>query len=101
MLGKDSLQAISASASKDKAGVVHVSLVNINPNKAQEITVSLRGMKTKTVTGRILASDKVQDYNSFDNPNKIQPKEFKGTSLKGDDLKITLPPVSVVVLEIK
>lgn len=101
MFGKDSLQAISASASKDKAGVVHISLVNINPNKAQEITVSLRGMKTKTVTGRILASDKVQDYNSFDNPNKIQPKEFKGTSLKGDDLKITLPPVSVVVLEIK
>ena len=101
MFGKDSLQAISASASKDKAGVVHISLVNINPNKAQEITVSLRGMKTKTVTGRILASDKVQDYNSFDNPNKIQPKEFKGASLKGDDLKITLPPVSVVVLEIK
>lgn len=101
VVGKDSLQAISASASKDKAGVVHVSLVNINPNKAQEITVSLRGIKTKTVTGRILASDKVQDYNSFDNPNKIQPKEFKGASLKGDDLKVTLPPVSVVVLEIK
>jgi alpha-N-arabinofuranosidase len=100
-LGKDSLQAVNASASKDKAGVVHISLVNINPNKAQEITVSLRGMKAAGVNGRILTSEKVQDYNSFDNPNKIQPKEFNGATLKGDELKVTLPPVSVVVLTLK
>ena len=101
MVGKDSLQAISVSASKDKAGVVHISLVNINPNKGQEIAISLRGMKAMGVTGRILTSEKVQDFNSFDSPNKVKPVDFKGATLKGDDLKVTLPPVSVVVLELK
>ncbi len=100
-VGKDSLQSVSASASRDKDGVVHISLVNINPNKAQEVTVSLRGMTATGVTGRILTSPKVQDYNDFESPNKVKPVEFKGATLKGDELKVTLPPVSVVVLTMK
>jgi alpha-N-arabinofuranosidase len=101
VVGSEKLPAISSSASKDKMGAVHISLVNIDPNKSQEVTINVRGMKNSTVTGRILTSTKVQDYNTFENPNKIQPAEFKGAVLKGDDLKVTLPPVSVVVLELK
>ena len=100
-LGKDSLQAVSASASRDKNGVVHISLVNINPNKGQEVSISLRGMAASIVSGRILTSQKLQDYNDFDNPDKVKPVDFKGATLKGDELKITLPPVSVVVLTLK
>ena len=70
-------------------------------NKTQEVTINVRGMKVSNVTGRILMSSKVQDCNTFDDPNKIKPTEFKGTTLKGDDLKVTLPPASVVVLELK
>jgi alpha-L-arabinofuranosidase len=99
--GKESLSAVSVSASKDKAGLVHISLVNIDMNKAQEITINVRGIKSKSVTGRILTSEKVQDHNTFDNPNKIKPVEFNSAKLNGEELKITLPPVSVVVLELK
>ena len=99
--GVEKLPAVSASASRDKAGKVHISLVNIDPNKPQEVTISLRGVATTGVSGRILTSPKVQDYNSFDQPNKILPVDFKGAVLKNGELKITLPPVSVVVLELK
>ncbi|MBK9338186.1 MAG: alpha-N-arabinofuranosidase [Lewinellaceae bacterium] len=99
--GDQKLPAVSASASRDKAGRVHISLVNIDPSRTQEVTVSLRGVSAKGVSGRILTSGKVQDYNSFDEPNKIKPAEYKGAVLKNDELKVTLPPVSVVVLELK
>lgn len=98
--GAQKLPAISASASRDKAGKVHVSLVNIDPNHTQEVAISLRGLTAKTAKGRILTSEKVQDYNSFDQPEKIKPLDFKGFTLSGDTLKVTLPPVSVVVLEL-
>lgn len=101
VVGSEKLPVLSSSASKDKKGAVHISLVNIDPNKPQELIINVRGMKGSTLTGRILTSAKVQDHNTFDNPNKIQPVEFKGAVLKGDDLKVTLPPVSVVVLELK
>ena len=99
--GKESLPAVSVSASKDKAGLLHISLVNIDLNKAQEFTISLRGMKATKVTGRILTSEKVQDHNTFEHPTKIKPVEFNVAKLNGDELKVTLPPVSVVVLELK
>ncbi len=99
--GTEKLPAVSASASRDKTGEVHISLVNIDPSHPQEVVISLRGMTAKGVSGRVLTSAKVQDYNSFERPDFIQPADFKGATLNGDVLKIALPPVSVVVLELK
>jgi alpha-L-arabinofuranosidase len=101
VFGKESLPAVSVSASKDKNNVIHISLVNIDLSKSQDITISLRGVKTKGVTGRILTSPKVQDHNTFEQPTKIKPVDFTTAKLNGDELKLMLPPVSVVVLELK
>ena len=46
-------------------------------------------------------SDKFNDYNSFDNPNKITAKDFKGAKKSGNQLIAELPPLSVVELELK
>jgi alpha-N-arabinofuranosidase len=97
-LGADKLPAISASASKDKDGVVHISLVNIDPNKAQQVTINLGDIKSAHLTGRILTSHKLQDYNSFTEPEKIKPEAFKDAVLKNGTINITMPAASVVVL---
>ena len=101
ILGKDTLNAISASASKDKNGVTHISLVNIDAAKTQTLSITVNGANYKTVSGRILTSDKLQNYNSFDNPNKIVPGVFNGAQLKGSKLSLNIPPFSVVVLDLK
>ncbi len=100
-LGNDKLPAVSASASKDKNGLTHISLVNIDANKAQDITININGAAYKSVTGRILTSDKLQNYNSFENPDKIKPASFTGASLSSSTLRVKVPPFSVVVLELK
>lgn len=99
--GGESLPAVSGSASVDSLGRTHVSLTNIDAAKPQEVTISVKGAAFKSVTGRMLASAKLQDYNSFDNPNKIQPASFNAATLNGDNLKVAMPPFSVVVLELK
>ncbi len=100
-LGTEKLPAVSASASRDGNGLIHISLVNIDAKNNQEISVDIRGAKVTTVTGRILASEKLQDYNSFDAPQKIKPAAFKQATLSGNTLKVTLPAHSVVVLVLK
>jgi alpha-N-arabinofuranosidase len=100
-MGKEKLKAVSASASKDKNGLTHISLVNIDANKDQEVSVNVSGANYTSITGRILTSDKIQNYNSFESPNKVSPTTFSGASLNGSALKIKLPPFSVVVLELK
>lgn len=96
--GKDKLPAVSASASKDKAGVVHISLTNIDPAKKQKVTLTLDGQNFKGVSGRILTSAKVGDCNTFNEPEKIKTVAFNNAVLKGNTLEVTLPAISVVVL---
>ena len=100
-MGKEKLKAISASASMDKNGVTHISLVNIDANKEQEVNININGANYTSVTGRILTSDKLQDYNSFENPNKIKPVIFNQAILSKNSLKLKMPPFSVIVLELK
>ena len=97
----EKLPAVSASASKDKNGVTHISLVNIDAHKTQDITLDTHGQGYKSISGRILASAKLQDYNSFTKPDNIKPADFKGATLKNSQISVKLPPFSVVVLELK
>lgn len=101
IFGKDKLPAVSASASRDKSGVVHISLVNIDAAKAQDLTINLNDLKAKSVNGRILSSPRLQDHNSFQEPNKITPTAFKGAALRNNSLQVKLPPFSVVVLTLQ
>ena len=100
VLGDIKLPAISASASKDKNGRVHISLTNIDPKQPQQITLSLGSVKAAGVTGRILASGNVRDHNTFENPSKIKPAPFTGAKVQGNQLTVTLPAASVAVLEL-
>jgi alpha-N-arabinofuranosidase len=98
----DQLPAISAAASRDKSGKLHVSLTNIDLKKTHVVEITLEGRSAyKTVGGRILASGKVQDHNSFDQPNRVVPKNYTGANLSGNRLRLSLPPNSVLVLELE
>lgn len=97
----EKLPAVSGSASTDSDGVTHISLVNIDAKKSQEVSLKLLGTNSKKMTGEILASKKLTDFNSFENGSDITPENFKGFKKKGDEWVISLPPFSVVVLEVK
>lgn len=96
----DSIPQISASASKDADGRVHLSLCNTDPNKAIDLTCGVRGMSPNSVTGQILTADMMTAHNTFEEPEQIKPAEFQGATIDGDNLSIVLPGKSVVVLEL-
>jgi len=100
-MGKEKLKAISASASKDKNGATHISLVNVDANNPQDVSIEINGANYKSITGRILTSDKMQNYNSFENPDKIKPAVYTGAKLSGSTITLKIPAYSVIVLELK
>jgi alpha-N-arabinofuranosidase len=97
----ETVSAISASASRDQQGVVHLSLVNIDARKAQEISVDIKGKSFTAVTGRILTSTDLNAHNTFEKPQAVQPQIFKEASLRNGKLMVKVPPYSVLVLELK
>jgi len=101
VLDNQKLKAVSASASKDSTGALHISLVNIDAKATQDVSVDIEGGNYKSLSGRIFTSAKLQDHNTFEAPDKIKPEPFKGATLKGKTLSVKMPPFSVVVLELK
>ena len=99
--GEQSIPAVSVSASKDIAGKVHVSLVNIHPEEATGITLEVRGMDPDGITGRILTADALNAHNTFEQPDLVHPEPMKGIKLEKDQVTLTLPAHSIVVLELE
>jgi alpha-L-arabinofuranosidase len=99
--GNDKLPAVTASASKDKNGIIHISLVNIDASKSQDISINIGESNLKTVTGKVLSAAKLQDYNSFETPDKIKPAAFKNVKLSNGLVQLRLPPFSVIVLTLE
>jgi alpha-L-arabinofuranosidase len=99
--GSNKIPAVSASASRDaKSDVVYLSLVNTNPREPVSVKCKLSGFQPKTVAGRVLTAPEMNSLNSFDAPNAVRPETFIGAQIEGDSLSLTLPPKSVVVLDL-
>ncbi|HUG11012.1 MAG TPA: alpha-L-arabinofuranosidase C-terminal domain-containing protein, partial [Opitutaceae bacterium] len=98
--GEEKIPGVSASASKDAAGKIHLSLANTNPNEAITITCTLEGISATSVTGRILNSTAMNAHNTFDAPETVKPARFDGATIEGSKLTVDLPAKSVVVLEL-
>jgi len=95
------IPAVSVSASQDSSGAIHISLVNIDANNAITIKTSLPNIAFKTIQAQILTAPKFTDVNSFENKNVVVPTAFNGVKKEGNELVITLPKLSVVMVELK
>jgi alpha-L-arabinofuranosidase len=98
--GTKKIPAISASASVDKDGKVHISMANLNPAKAVNVTCPLIGDTYKKVTAEILTAPDMNSFNSFEKPDVVKPEAYNGFTLKDGILNITMPSKSVVVFEL-
>ena len=92
---------LSATASKNSEGAIHISLANVDLKQQHEVTINLADVKGKKVTGEILTSKNIGDHNSFENPDVVKTAEFKGAKMTKDGLKVTLPAMSIVTLQVR
>jgi alpha-N-arabinofuranosidase len=76
-------------------------VVNLDPNRAAEITTTIWGGAIRTATGEILTASAMNSMNTFDRPNTVKPAPFSGYKLQGSQLSLNIPAMSIVVLELK
>ncbi|MFA6875953.1 MAG: alpha-L-arabinofuranosidase C-terminal domain-containing protein, partial [Parabacteroides sp.] len=92
---------LSASASRDKNGLIHITLANVDLDKAQNVSIDLQSEKISSVKGRILTSADITDHNTFEKPDFVKPVVFNGAKIEKGQLKISMPAKSIIVLEVK
>ena len=92
---------LSASAAKTKDGSIVLAITNVSLDKDKAVEFQIPGFTAKSVTGRILTSKRVDDYNDFKHPDVVAPKEFKDAKLNKGVLSLNVPAKSLIVLTLK
>ena len=91
---------LSASASVDASGKLHITLSNTNPRKDVSVKINLSGLNTRQVQSRILQGSSMNAHNTFDKPDSVLPKDFQGVKRTPYGLEVFAPKMSVLVLEV-
>ncbi|MBR4577046.1 MAG: alpha-N-arabinofuranosidase [Clostridia bacterium] len=94
---KHSLPGVTASAS-EKDGILTVTLSNLNPEKGEEVLISLQE-DASGAEGRILQG-KMDAYNDFDNA-PLKTETFSDFELRGKDLCVRMPACSVAEIRLR
>ena len=97
--GRRSLKAISATASKNEKGEIHISLVNVDPVNEIEFTCDLRGTNaSKIAFAQVLTAKEVESHNTFAEPEVVKITDLKGAKIEKGILKVKLPAKSLVTV---
>lgn len=87
------------SVSVDKDGRVHITLANLSADKPAPIQTVLDG-GVQSATGEILAEE-MHAMNTFEEPERVQVKEFGDITVDGKELHFTIPACSVLHLTVE
>ena len=99
--GEASVPALQASASRDRDGAIHVSVVNLDPSRAAQVTMRVNGATLGNINGRVLTAQAMNAVNTFERPEAVKPVAFTNFKTEGGAITLTLPSKSVVVLELR
>lgn len=91
---------VSATASRDRNGQLHISLANTSPNKAEQVEIDLSGIPAdkQHLSARILHADTPQAHNTFDHPENLSLCDFRDMHIRNGKLLVTLPKLSIVTI---
>ena len=98
--GGKAMPAISASASRDVEGRIHISLCNADPHSQVAVACRLAGASPSKVSATVLTAGSINAHNTFDRPGEVTPIPFTDFSSDGGLLTLRLPAKSVTVVEI-
>lgn len=92
---------LSATASRNTEGTVHISLANTDLKQSCEVEIPLNGLEVREVKGEILTSRAINDHNTFEQPKMIQLKAFDKTCIIRGKLYVTIPAKAIVTLALQ
>ena len=98
----ESLKKLSASVSRAKDGTVNITLCNLDPKEQGDIKCYIEEFGDFRIKeGQVLTSARMQDCNTFEEPDLVKPEPFYGYKACQNGLRIQMPPKSVVLLTLE
>jgi len=101
-MGSEALPALTASASRDETGIIHLSITNIDPHKSHVLACHLVGVKTiKEVSAQVLTATTMNACNDFNKAEAVRPTGYSQFKTNANQVQVTVPAKSVLMLSIQ
>lgn len=91
---------VSASASVDAQGVLHITATNASPAACEPVECRVLHHGFSGAAGRVLAGA-MDAHNTFDAPDAVRPVPLEGIEARGETLAFTLPACSVAEISVQ
>ena len=95
------VKAVDGTAARGTDGKIHVALVNLDPNRANTVSLTVEGGRLGAVTGQVLTAPAMDAHNGFDAAPTVQPAPFHDARVAAGRVTADLPPKSLVVLTLE
>jgi alpha-N-arabinofuranosidase len=93
---------VSAGVSRAANGEVLLTLANLRATERVQLDITLEGMEVSGISGRELAADHITALNTFETPDRVQPRPFSGAAqVAANHLQVELSPASVTALTLR
>ncbi len=94
------LPKVDAIAARGKDGKVWLSLINLDPVNAAEVSASVPGVAASRAEGEVLTAASFNTVNTYEAPDAVAPKPFSASAQNGS-VMLRLPPHSVTVVRLE
>lgn len=96
------VNALQASCSKSADGTINISLVNIHAQEDMDVDFEIRGVSgMSSYEARLLTAPALNTHNDFENPEQVKITGFDKVKLKKNQVSLTIPAKSVLVVQLK
>ncbi len=92
---------VTESVSKDKDGVITITLNNLSIEAAEEVEIQLANGEYKVVESRIVTNSDMHAHNTFEAPEEVVEKDFTDYEVKNGNIVAKLPVNSVVEIRVQ
>ena len=91
---------LTESVSLSGDGRLHITLTNLSAQEPEEVEGLLVDSRAKAVKGTILTGE-MRAHNTFEEPEAVHTREFTDLTVDADRISFTIPPRSVMHLELE
>ncbi len=92
--------SLSVSASRDKDGRMTISLVNLDPGRAANVSIDTGNKDVRAATGRVITAPSMDARPEFGQPDPLAPSGLGRITVRAGVASFVAPAKSVVVLKL-
>jgi alpha-L-arabinofuranosidase len=98
--GIDKIPVLNVSASRNKEGIIHISIINLDPKENQSLSLTIPGIRIDEIKAQVITAEKMNSFNEFGNDNNVAIQSFAGFNVSKKQVSAILPAKSIVMFEI-